>query len=94
MEPLKISKDLLESLCDFKKGGEEENVEEGIDQRWYMERRPTHYCCLEKDSPASWHPLPFLDHPHDEEDTSVLSITFLRVYAMKCVFPPDIFQIV
>ena len=29
LEPLKISKDLLESLCDFKKGGEEENVEEG-----------------------------------------------------------------
>ena len=29
-------------------------------------RGGSHYCCLERDSPASWH-LPFLDHAHHED---------------------------
>ena len=39
-------------------------------------RGGSHYCCLERDSPASWH-LPFLDHAHDEDPFSIGGFAFL-----------------
>ena len=44
-------------------------------------RGGSHYCCLERDSPASWH-LPFLDHAHDEDPFSIGRIHLSR----KCSF--------